>query len=121
MHGVRLGSAASLIVKGLAEIAAGDEPQPVPMFPLLVIVSCTTLPWSSATFDGERHCLELRLLGDVEVVSAALDRLIDNLPHADFNLPGQIVAECRIVRMSVDPDPATTAVAMTVHALTVVD
>ena len=108
------------LVRRLAALAAGPD-QPVPMFPMLVVESVTTRPWSSATFEGERHRFDLRLCGDSEALGQGLERLTDLLPDAEFDLPGQIVAEARLTSMRVDPDPLSAAVASTVEILTVVD
>ncbi len=109
----------SRLVKSLARLIGGVAPRP--LFPLLALEGVTTMPWASATFDGARHRLDLRLHGDAADIGDALDRLVDGLADHEFDLPGQIVASARLVRLSVDPDPAVVAVALTVEVLTVMD
>ena len=115
-----LSGPAGRLVRQLAALIAPDA-GPVPMFPMLVVESVVTRPWSSATFEGERHRLELRLHGGAGEVGEALDRLIDLLPEAEFDLPGAIVAEAKLTALRVDPDPAAAALALTIEVLTVVD
>ena len=108
------------LVRQFAALIAGED-EPMPMFPMLVVEAVTTRPWSSATFDGERHRFDLRLHGDAECIGAALDRLIERLPEAEFKLPRQIVAEAKLTSLRVDPDPQVAALALTIEVLTVVD
>ncbi len=108
------------LVRQLATLIAGAD-EPAPMFPMLVLEAVTTRPWSSATFEGQRHRLDLRLHGDAACIGAALDRLIELLPEAEFELPRQIVAEARLTSLRVDPDPAVAALALTIEVLTVSD
>jgi len=115
-----LGGVPGHLVRQFAALIAGAD-EPVPMFPMLVVEACTTRPWSSATFEGERHRFDLRLHGDAACIGAALDRLIDRLPEAEFELPRQIVAEARLTSLRVDPDPDVAALALTIEVLTVVD
>ena len=107
------------LVKSLAELVS--RPGAQQLFPLLALEAATSVPWSSATFDGERHRLDVRLHGDAAGVGDALDRLVDGLAEHEFDLCGQIVAQARILRLSVDPDPLVVAVALTIEVLTVVD
>ena len=118
--GFPLRGAVPLLVKQLSRLI-GDSAGPVPLYPMLVVEAATTRPWSSATFDGERHRLELRLHGTAADIGDALERLLERLPDAEFDLPGQIVAEAKLVALGVDPDPAVAAVALTIEVLTVVD
>jgi len=109
-----------LLVKTIAQLV-GDPGAVAPLYPMLMLESGTTRPWSSATFDGEHHRLELRLHGTAAAIGDALDRLVDGLPDAEFELPGQIVAEARLVAVGVDPDPAVAALSLVVEVITVVD
>lgn len=108
------------LVRLLAALAAPPAGA-VPIFPMLIIEGVTTQGWSSATFEGERHRLDLRLHGGAVEIGEALDRLVDRLPEAEFDLPGAIVAEARLTSLRVDPDPAAVALALTIEVLTVVD
>lgn len=115
-----LGGTPGRLVRQLAALVAGAA-EPVPMFPMLVVENVTTRPWSSATFVGERHRLDLRLHSDSDCIGTALDRLVELLPDAEFELPGQIVAEAKLTALRVDPDPAVAALALTIEVLTVID
>lgn len=108
------------LVKAFARLAA-EPATTTPMFPMLVVESITSRPWSSATFDGERHRFELRLLGDAHAVGEGLDRLIEQLPEAEFDLPGEIVAEAKLVAVRADPDPRVAALALVIEVISIVD
>ncbi len=117
---VALSGAPARLVRQFAALAAAGSGR-VPMFPMLIVEDVVTRPWSSATFEGERHRFELRLHGGAVEVGEALDRLIEQLPEAEFDLPGAIVAEARLTAVRVDPDPAAAALALVIEVLTVVD
>lgn len=108
------------LVKAFARLAA-DPATATPMFPMLVVEGVTSRPWSSATFDGERHRFDLRLLGDALAIGEGLDRLIEQLPETEFDVPGEIVAEAKLVAVRVDPDPRVAALALVIEVVTVVD
>lgn len=108
------------LIRAFARLAAAPGGA-TPMFPMLVVEAVTSRPWSSATFDGERHRFELRLHGSAVAVGDALDRLIELLPDAEFDLPGEIVAEARLTSVRVDPDPRIATLALVIEVLTVVD
>ena len=107
------------LVKALARVIGASGT--VPLFPMLVVEAVTTRAWSSATFDGECHRLDLRLHGSVDEICAAVDRLTDDLPEHEFDLPGLIVAEARLASVAIDPDPGAVALALVVEITTVVD
>ena len=108
------------LVKSLAALI-GDPRAAVPMYPMLVVEGVISQPWSSATFDGERHRIDLRLHGSAAQIGEAIDRLIMLLPDAEFDLPGQIVAEAKLVTLGVDPDPCVVAATATIEFVTVID
>jgi len=115
-----LSGVAGRLIRQLAALVDNGR-GPVPMYPMLVVESIASRPWSSATFEGERHRFDLRLHGNAEAIGDALDRLVDRLPDAEFELPGQIVAEAKLMAVRVDPDPAVLAAALVVEFLTVID
>ncbi len=108
------------LIRQLAALV-DDRRGAVPIYPMLVVESVATRPWSSATFEGERHRFDLRLHGDAEAIGDALVRLVESLPDAEFDLPGQIVAEAKLMAVRVDPDPSVLAAALVVEFLTVID
>ena len=108
------------LVKTLARIA-GDFGAGVPVYPMLVLETATTKPWSSATFDGEIHRLELRLHGGAVEIGNALDRLIDRLPDAEFDLSGQFVADAKLLAFNLNPEPGVAVLSLIVEVMTVID
>ena len=58
------------------------------------IMEASCAPWASATFQGTRHLIRLRMSdADAEARSAALAA---TLPEAEFHLPGHIVADMAV-------------------------
>jgi len=52
-------------------------------------------PWSTATFSGTRHQVELRFEGmDAAIIGEAM---IEGLQENEFAIRGQLVADCSIV------------------------
>jgi hypothetical protein len=51
--------------------------------------------WASVTFTGARHELTFRVEG--EGVAAVVDRFLDNLEAAEFDLRGHILADIALV------------------------
>ena len=70
------------------------------------IVIHTETPWASITFAGTRHRLKLAFHG-ADAVEAG-ERFIAELSDHEFAIPGQIVAEARVVSadQAMLPDPA---------------
>ncbi len=54
--------------------------------------------WVSATFAGVRHELTFRVEG--ESAGAEVDRFLDGLEEAEFDLPGHILADISLVSRS---------------------
>ncbi len=80
-------------------------------------VTVSHAPWASATFQGTRHLIELRLSGPD--ARARATRLADALPRAEFTLPGHIVADIAVDRLAPVPDPG--AWQLSLSALTIED
>lgn len=55
------------------------------------LVTAEQRSWASATFSGARHIIELLLPGH------ALPAAIARLPDHDFDLAGEIVADCAVI------------------------
>lgn len=73
-----------------------------------------SVDWQSVTFVGERHEISLRVTGpgSAEVVH----RIVDGLEDAEFDIPGQLVADIVVVRV---PRPASDgSTALSLEALT---
>ena len=71
--------------------------------------------WTSATFAGARHDLQLRLRG--EDAKAAAERLSETLDAREFNLRGHILADISLVAK----EPAEDGMRLRLEALTVED
>jgi len=54
------------------------------------IIRSQDRPWASVTFSGARHWITLHVPSD------RAGALVAELPEADFNLPGQLVADLAI-------------------------
>lgn len=52
-------------------------------------------PWASVTFEGTRHTLEIAFEGEAGI--AAGEALIETLGEHEFVIPGQLVAEARVI------------------------
>lgn len=73
--------------------------------------------WNSLTFQGERHCISLRIPAPRAVGIAS--KLVEGLEDADFSIPGQIVADIALARpFAMQPDGA---ILVEIEALTVVE
>jgi len=57
----------------------------------ILLTAVRSTDWHSLTFIGERHELQLRIVGAASANVA--ERLCRSLAEADFSIPGQIVAE----------------------------
>ena len=73
--------------------------------------------WNSLTFAGERHEIALRVPGPNAMAVVAL--LVAGLEEADFNIPGQIVADIAPVRAPTLQ--ADGAIIIEIEALTVAE
>lgn len=72
------------LVLALLEMAGPDAQVP----------ESRSTPWASATFDGARHHVILRLAGNDAHAAAA--KLADMLPEAEFAISGHIVADVAV-------------------------
>ena len=81
----------------------------------ILLIDVYSVDWRSLTFSGERHELELRILGpDSRLV---VKRMCNGLEDAEFSIPGVIVADIVLAGPPVHaPDGSTT---ITIEALTV--
>lgn len=55
------------------------------------VIATSTRPWASATFVGAQHRIILRMTGSDRQTSAKL--FVEQLPEAEFSIPGHIVAD----------------------------
>jgi hypothetical protein len=81
----------------------------------ILLTNFRSSDWHSLTLAGERHRIELRVPGPGAAGVAEL--LTRDLGHAEFEIPGQIVADIALDGAVVEhPDGA---ISLTIEALTV--
>jgi hypothetical protein len=86
--------------------------------PMAELVQASEREWASATFSGARHAVSLRI--PLEHSAAAPPAFIATLPDHEFDLPGQIVADCIVTQQKRELDPAYRSwLAITVELLTI--
>ena len=76
-----------------------------------------SVDWRSLTLTGERHQLELRIPGPDSLIIAG--RMCAGLEHAEFSIPGVIVADIAVMgapRHALDGSTNLTIEALTVLA-----
>jgi hypothetical protein len=81
----------------------------------ILLSSARSVDWQSLTFTGERHILELRVLGPSP--EGIVDRLTGGIEDADFPMPGQFVAD--IVVFSAPEVEADGSIRLAIEALTI--
>jgi hypothetical protein len=72
----------------------------------VTVVDQTERPWSSATFTGATHVVQLSA-----PPGAALDAWLAGLPEREWTLPGQLVADCSVTPDGDTADARTITVA----------
>ena len=86
--------------------------------PTVELVQATEREWASATFSGARHAVTLRI--PLDHSAAAAPAFIAGLPDHEFDLPGQIVADCVVTLQQRTLDPTyRTWLAITIELLTI--
>lgn len=81
----------------------------------ILLMDIRSTDWQSLTFIGERHEIRLRIPGAGS--GAIAERLCAGLEDADFDIPGQIVAE--IALRSAPKRQADGAMLLDIEALTI--
>ncbi|HMT43784.1 MAG TPA: hypothetical protein PKA59_04480 [Chakrabartia sp.] len=81
-----------------------------------IITASRTQPWASATFSGARHEFELHLEGQAACRNA--QAFSTKARHAEFDLPGHIVADFNVRFDSGSPQQNGSAI-LHIEALTV--
>jgi hypothetical protein len=83
----------------------------------ILLSSWRSVDWQSLTFVGERHHISLRISGPNS--AAAVARLTDGLEDAEFDIPGQIVADVTVVG---GPDSSSDgSTTLNIEALTIAE
>ena len=83
----------------------------------ILLTNHRSIDWQSLTFLGERHEMELRIIGPD--AGAIASRMTDGLADAEFNIPGQVLADIGAER----PPSSNQDGSMTLHieALTIAE
>jgi hypothetical protein len=67
------------------------------------LLKAQSMPWASATFIGSRHALTLG------VPLPEIERLAESVGEMEFDLPGHLVADVRIVSVTKTEDEGAIA------------
>lgn len=76
------------------------------------VLAARTTPWMSATFDGARHRLALRLEGEDAAGRAV--RLARDLPETELLMPGGFVADVAVTARLDEDQPVIAIEALTI-------
>jgi hypothetical protein len=83
----------------------------------ILLSEVRSVDWQSLTFVGERHRMELRIIGDRSLELA--ERLTCGIEHAEFTLRGHFVADIAVAgEPRQEPDGGLT---VTIEALTIAE
>jgi hypothetical protein len=83
----------------------------------ILLTDAQSVDWQSLTFVGERHVLHLRVAG--EESQAVVERMCSGIEDAEFNIPGQIVADINIAGPPVPASDGSTS--LSIEALTIAE
>ena len=81
----------------------------------ILLTDVHSVDWQSLTFTGERHQLQLRVVGTDS--SAVVERMCGGLEDAEFSIPGVIVADIAVAgkpRCALDGSTVLTIEALTI-------
>jgi hypothetical protein len=81
----------------------------------ILLTDVRSVDWQSLTFIGERHEIGLRISGPKS--EAVAERLCAGLGDAEFDIPGQLVADITVRGTPVRSSDGGTA--LTIEALTI--
>jgi hypothetical protein len=82
----------------------------------ILLTDLRSTDWQSLTFIGERHEIELRIPGpDAPEIGS---RIASGLDHAEFKIPGQIVADVALIEEPLAQDDGSLM--LKIEALTIV-
>ncbi|HVM21731.1 MAG TPA: hypothetical protein VM308_00320 [Sphingomicrobium sp.] len=84
MMRLAMSPAAAALIRALVARAAVPRDR-------VLLIDAESVDWRSLTFNGERHCLALRVRGPAS--SQAVARMCDGLADAEFSIPGIVVAD----------------------------
>ena len=103
-----MSSAAAALLRALLARAGEDKNR-------ILLTDFRSTDWQSLTFTGERHHIELRVVG--ENAAAVVTALSGGLGESEFAIPGQIVADILVIgEPRHEPDGS---LGLTIEALTI--
>lgn len=83
----------------------------------ILLTGAQSTDWRSLTFAGERHLLEVRVIG--AAAAEIVDRMKNGLEDCEFSIPGVVVADVGVAG-TIDRAP-DGSISVTIEALTVSD
>ena len=110
MNRIPMSTAASGLLRALIARAGVSRDR-------LVLPGVTSTDWQSLTMAGERHVVDLRVIGPAAACVA--HRLCSGLEDAEFSITGQIVADIAVIAgPESSPDGSAT---VKIEALTIAE
>lgn len=110
MMKIAMSRSGSSLLRALLDRAGADRNR-------ILLSDWKSVDWQSLTFIGERHRIQLRIVGGRGGEVAR--RLTDGIADAEFAIPGQVVAD--IIVAGEPRIDAGGAVLVTLEALTIAD
>ena len=110
MNRIAMSGAASALLRAL--IARAGVPSD-----RILLTEVHSTDWQSLTFIGERHRLQLRVVGPGS--TSIIERMCGGLEDAEFTIPGQIVADIKPIAQPIAGADGSTSIE--IEALTVVN
>lgn len=110
MNRIAMAPAASALLRALIGRAAVPRDR-------ILLTDVQSVDWQSLTLTGERHQLELRVVGADS--GAVAERMCRGLQDAEFSIPGVVVADIATVgqpRRALDGSTTFTVEALTISA-----
>lgn len=105
---IAMSPAASALLRALAARSGSPRDR-------ILLTNVESIDWRSLTFAGERHQLDLRIVGPHS--RSIVERMCEGLADAEFSIPGIIVAD---IVVSGKPDfAADGSSTLTIDALTI--
>jgi len=110
MNRIPMSAAAAALLRALIARSGAQRDR-------ILLTDVRSVDWHSLTMTGQRHEIELRVLGPGS--HAAVDRMRDGLEEAEFSIPGVMVADIGLLgdpRLAFDGSTTLTVEALTIDA-----
>jgi hypothetical protein len=108
MNRIPLSRAASRLLRALVVRSGSPSDR-------ILLIDARSVDWRSLTFSGERHVIDLRVVGPDS--GAAVERMCSGLEDAEFSIPGVIVADIAVA--GTPSRSADGSTSLTIEALTI--